>query len=108
MTKNLYGYKKGELIMKTLVNNFVSVRNTLIVEERDVLTVLRVLDGIKNNSKLHKWSNMEIGSCDWSDEPTKWFVSFTVTRNQWRLMIRKLHNEDHGIILKEDNQLYLV
>lgn len=83
-------------------------RHYLIVEEADVMTVLKVLDEIKRNSSIFSvYMDMEIGSCDWEDEPSKWFVHFDATTKQWRKMLENLEQKGYRVILKWNDDNYL-
>lgn len=83
-------------------------RHFLIVEEADVMTLLKVLDEIKRGSSLFTvYMDMEIGNCGWAEEPTKWFVHFDVTNKQWRKVIENLETQNYQIVLKWDDNNYL-
>lgn len=85
----------------------IARRRRLIVEEKDMMSVLRALDTVSRSSKLPYAMSMEVGNCGWADEPTKWFVEFDATDRRWKNVIAELKHVNHKIILKEDNRLYL-
>ena len=59
---------------------FNQKRRYLIVEERDVTTVLMAI----NNTRGIFSNNDEVtGNCGWKDEPSKWYVRFYASDKQW-------------------------
>lgn len=93
--------------MTSLLNSFVTKRRHLIVEENDVMTVLKVLNEVKSNSKIHILMSMEVGNCGWTDDPTKWFIHFDATNKQWSSVITKINEANRKIVLRKDDRLYL-
>lgn len=57
-----------------------------IVEERDVTTVLSVI-----NRRL-KYCQHFVDNCGWKNEPTKWFVMFDATDKAYKDIISELKN----------------
>lgn len=59
---------------------FNQKRRYLIVDEKDVTTVLTVINRhqgfFSNNDKLAE-------NCGWANEPTKWYVRFYASDREW-------------------------
>lgn len=55
-------------------------KRDLIVEEKDVTTVLSV---INNHQGFFSNNNKNTGNCGWKDAPTKWYVRFYASDRQW-------------------------
>lgn len=59
---------------------FMQKTHRLYVEEIDVTTVLGIINRHQsmfgNNHKL-------VGDCGWSDDPTKWFITFYTSDKKW-------------------------
>ena len=77
-------------------------RHNIIVEEKDVTTVLLV---INRHQGYFSDKNKLVGYCGWEEEPTKWFIRFGASFRDWRHMVRELNEfgtittgVDHGII----------
>lgn len=67
--------------MKNLLNKILARRCHLIVEEEDIIRVLKVIN------KHHRLvPNMAIGNCGWGDDTKKWFIYFTTTEYKWDLI----------------------
>ena len=62
---------------------FIQRRRYMIVEEKDVTTVLTVINRhqgfFSNNNKL-------VGNCGWAKEPSKWYIRFYATEREWSHM----------------------
>lgn len=62
---------------------FYQKRRYLIVEEKDVTTVLTTINRhqgfFSNNNKL-------VGNCGWAKEPSKWYVRFYASDKEWSLI----------------------
>ena len=71
-------------------------RHELIVEEKDVTTVIKVI-----NEQYWFFSNTlkRVGACGWSDEPTKWYVEFYASAREFRRAMKNL-SELGGISVK--------
>ena len=55
-------------------------RRYLIVEEKDVTTVLAA---INNHQGLFSNNDKNTGNCGWKDDPAKWYVRFYASDRQW-------------------------
>lgn len=93
--------------MFNMAGNFIQKRRYLVADEADVMSVVKVIDEIKRNSRIHHMMNMEIGNCSWADEPTAWFIHFDATDKQWRKLMNMVHDLGYQIVLREDDRLYL-
>lgn len=67
---------------------FYQKKYSLIVEECDVTTVLKVINQhqgfFSNNNKL-------VGNCRWADEPTKWYIDFYASTREWGRIVKDLN-----------------
>ena len=88
--------------MFNLFKNIVQKRRYTVVEESDVMTVLKVLHNIKRKSRFHLLMEMEIGNCGWANKPEAWFIHFGSTTGQWRKFITTLEEEGYTMVV--DNQ----
>ena len=70
-------------------------RRHLIVNEGDLIQVLKVLDS-SFTSRVLDWNvfryrpNIDIGNCGWADE-RKWFIWFNASNYDWENMYYALH-----------------
>lgn len=93
--------------MFNLFDIFAKKRRHLIVEEEDVMTVLKVFNKVNHSFKIGILMNMEIGNCGWAKEPSKWFINFDATNKKWKAIIAALKKEGHNIFLEENDKFYL-
>lgn len=67
---------------------FYQKRRTLVVEEKDVTTVLTAINQhqgfFSNDSKI-------VRNCGWENEPEKWVVKFNASEREWGRMAEDLH-----------------
>jgi hypothetical protein len=75
--------KKEIFTMKNLLKSMKTRRHHLILDELDVIRVLRVL----NKHKIYR--HISIGNCGWEDT-TKWFIHFDATDRLWDILIDEL------------------
>ena len=68
---------------------FNQKRRYLIVEEKDVTTVLSV---INHHQGLFSNHDKNTGNCGWANEPTKWYVKFFASDRQWGKIAGELCN----------------
>lgn len=59
---------------------FNQKKRDLIVEEKDVTTVMTV---INNHQGFFSNNSKNTGNCGWKDNPTKWYVRFYASDRQW-------------------------
>ena len=71
--------------MFNIIDNLITERHRLIVEECDVIRVLRTI-----NAQHKSVPEMKVGSCGWVDDPSKWFIFFTTTRAKWDKLVKEL------------------
>ena len=90
-----------------LSKSIVQKRRYLVVDESDVMIALKAISKVKNDSKFHFSSSMEVGNCGWADDANAWFIHFDATGNQWRNIIAMLIKDKYNLVLKEDDRLYL-
>lgn len=91
--------------MINLIDRFVKRRHNLIVVEQDVTTVL---EAINSRRKWYINQNLAVGNCGWANEPTKWFVHFGATDNQWMFIIDGLNKKGYKLYLKDrPNDIYV-
>ena len=93
--------------MFNLFENIVQKRRYLIVDEANVMTVLKVLDDIKHVSKFYYAKVMEIGNCHWANDPEAWFIHFEATSGQWRKMIAVLKEQGYTLILDHREEFHV-
>jgi hypothetical protein len=74
--------------MKKLFDKILPRRRRIIVEEGDIVNVIKV---INQNRPLLYTSDLSVGNCGWNDEKTKWFIFFTVTNSQWKNIRQELN-----------------
>lgn len=71
--------------MKNLLNQVVTKRCHLVLEEQDVINTLKMIN------KHHRIvPDMAVGNCGWADDPNKWFIHFTTTRAKWNVIRNEL------------------
>lgn len=58
-------------------------RRHLVVDERDVLNIIRVLN------KYGCLTGMGVGNCGWADR-TKWFIHFDMSGRKWDRLVAEL------------------
>lgn len=68
-----------------MFNMYVKRRREFIVEEKDVTTVMAV---INENRKFY---DTRLGNCGWEEEPSKWFIMVDLNDKQYGEVIRKLN-----------------
>lgn len=93
--------------MFNVIGSIIQKRRYLVADEADVMNVVKGIDEIKRNSRIHSNMNMELGSCAWKDEPCAWFIHFDATDKQWRKLMNMVHDLGYQIVLREDDRLYL-
>lgn len=93
--------------MFNLFENIVQKGRHVIVKEKNVMTVLKVLTDIKQKSKFHTGMSMEIGNCKWTDDPDAWFMQFTSTTGQWRKFITVLKEQGYTLVLDDNDRYYV-
>lgn len=94
--------------MINLFKNIVQKRRHLIVDESNVMDALKVISGVKNDSKIRILTKMEVGNCGWADKPNAWFIHYDSTDYQWRKSIAIYAENGFKLVLKEDDRIYLV
>ena len=62
-----------------------SRRRELIVEEKDIQTIMKVFN------KQFGWFEGQIGNCCWKEEPTKWFITFDCSKTEFTQLVRELN-----------------
>jgi hypothetical protein len=70
-----------------MFNIFTKKPHEFIIEEKDVTTVLAVI----NNHR--KSFETELGNCGWAEEPSKWFIMVY------------LRDKDYGKVIEELNKI---
>lgn len=70
--------------MANLLHGLVTKRRHLVMEEENVMKVIKVL----NNHKLYR--EISIGNCGWEDT-SKWFIHFDASRKQWNSIVTELN-----------------
>lgn len=93
--------------MFNFIDSLVRKGRRLIVDKEDTMLVLEVLDGIHSKARFGICMSMEIGSCGWIKEPSKWYIMFNCSDRHWRTIIGNLQRENRKIILKTDNRYHL-
>ena len=59
---------------------FNQKRRYLVVEEKDVTTVLTT---INRNQGFFSNHDKNTGNCGWANDPTKWYIRFFASDRQW-------------------------
>jgi hypothetical protein len=94
--------------MINLIEENRKMRHHVIVEEKELLKFLKVLDAISQESKRGVLlMDMEIGNCGWKDRPNCWYVFFDLANKHWRSLITILDKLEYGLVLGKDANLYL-
>ena len=71
-------------MFKTLMNKLVRRYYHLVLNEKDVIKVLKVIN------KHHKVvPDMTVGNCGWKDDK-KWFIHFYTTESKWEVIRKEL------------------
>lgn len=86
-------------LIKNVSNKFVPKRHYLIVDEKNVLEVLREID------KQIVWyinQSLSIDNCMWADDPTKWFINFNASEDQWMSIIDGLEEIGYDLFIKSN------
>jgi hypothetical protein len=85
-------------IMKKAIDKLVVKRHYLIVEGRDVLETLGV---VNEHRVFYINQKLAVGECGWAQYPTKWFIHFDASDDQWASIIGHLHNKGFELVIKE-------
>lgn len=93
--------------MFNVIGSIVQRRRNLVADEANVMDVVKAIDEIKRTSRIHTTMGMELGNCEWKDEPTTWFIDFDATDRQWRRLMDMMDNQGYQIVLRKDDRLYL-
>ncbi len=93
--------------MFNVIGSLIQKRRYLVADEANVMDIVKVIDEIKRTSRIHNTMNMELGNCEWKDEPTAWFIHFDATDRQWRRVMNMTDGLGYQIILRHDDRLYL-
>lgn len=92
--------------MKEFIEAFIGKTHELILEEKDVIATLNV---INNHQKWYINQKLAVGSCCWEDEPTKWAIYFNATSVQWSNIIHDLMESGFTLIVKDyTERIYLI
>lgn len=71
--------------MMGLFDRFIPEKHHLVVEEEDLVRVLKVIQ-----SSHRIVPEMTVGNCGWADDASKWFIHFGTTRYTWKKLIQEL------------------
>ena len=63
--------------MANIIDKIVTERHHLILDEA------KVVETVKRMKEQGNVRDMEIGPCGWANDPNKWFIYFTTTREVW-------------------------
>lgn len=87
----------------------VKKRREVILEKKDVLTLLSILDDVQQETRRGViMMNMEIGKAD-VDDDSEWFMQFDISDKHWSSVIDRLDTlERKHLMLKDDLKFYLV
>ena len=92
--------------MKTIIETIRGKMHDLVLEESEVLETLRVVNAYQ------KWyidQKLAVGHCEWDDEPTKWYLSFNATSNQWKHIVNDLTIRGYVLEIRDHSEnLYLI
>lgn len=67
---------------------FYQKRRNLVVEEKDVTTVLTV---INQHQGFFSNDNKIVKNCGWENDPSKWVIKFNASEREWGRMAEDLH-----------------
>lgn len=95
-------------MFKKFIDCIVIKRRYLVVDECDVMNVLRCVNFINGESKILIMNKMEIGNCGWVDEPDKWFIHYNASNKQWHKLIEYMGLKNYRILLNQEERLYLM
>lgn len=84
--------------MRKFIERYVGATHVLILEEKDVLEVLSV---INDHGKPYISQSLSVMNCGWEDEPTKWGIDFNATSNQWSSIIDTLMDKGFLLVIKD-------
>ncbi len=68
-----------------MFNYFMKKTHMFIVEEKDVTTVLAVIN------KHRRYYDTRVGNCGWAEEPNKWFIGFDMRDKYYGEVVRDLN-----------------
>lgn len=63
------------------------IERKLIVEEKDVTTVMAV---INRHHSFFSNKKMTTGNCGWKDQPDKWYIYFYASGKEWGSIVGEL------------------
>lgn len=93
--------------MFNFIDNFMRKKRKLVFDKDDTMTVLEVLDSIRSKYRFSVLMSMEIGTCGWTKDPSKWYIMFSCSDKNWRSIIGGLKKENRKIVLETDNRYHL-
>lgn len=70
-------------------------RHEIVLDEKDVTRAIQAIGksiGIRNE--------VAIGNCCWANEPSKWFIHFTLSNKDWKSAVLKLQEIESVKIIK--------
>lgn len=83
--------------MSNLFNKLVAKRHSLIVNERNVTGVLRV---INRNSKFYVDQNLKVFESSLAKD-TRWFIQFNATDDQWAAIFADMQKRGYVMMIKD-------
>ena len=81
-----------------LADKFVSRRHYLVVDRQDVTTLLEIING---QNKWYINTKLNVGNCAWTDQPSKWFIHFNCSDEQWMPMIEEFGKKGYKLYIKD-------
>lgn len=87
--------------MKNLLKKVIIKRHYLILEEKDVI---KTLDVINRHETVFINQKLVVGNCGW-DETTKWFIHFSASESQWESIKDDLKKKGLNNIFKRVQRL---
>ena len=63
--------------MANIIDKIVTERHHLILDEA------KVVETLKRMKEQGNVRDIDLGSCGWANDPNKWFIYFTTTREVW-------------------------
>ena len=87
--------------MMKIFDKFVFQRRYFVVMESEMIEVVKMvqlalMDGYCRDS------SMSIGNCGWANEPDAWFIHVTLSKHQWRTLLRECKNKKYQLVVKEE------
>ena len=92
--------------MSNLIDFLRGREHEIILDESEVLDTLRVIN------THQRWSinqKLAVGDCEWDFDATKWYIYFSATNWQWKLIINDLSEKGYTLEIRDNTErVYLI